>query len=210
MTRDYEKARDIDDAVDEEQATRIAFRKFVKTLGDVDDHETDIGVVEATYRALDVLDDLREENRELCEELDEVKRNANSALGVAKASDSGARSDGAPGKKDLARFAMRNELVKRVLLDDIGATRSHLTVGEVQTMLRPGTDVAYQTVKDAMNDLVSRWDAFSSGENEGGLRVIRVSRDGLNEEVVGAVEVDLGRDDLTKRLISRRGGEGGR
>ncbi|MDS0243954.1 MULTISPECIES: hypothetical protein [unclassified Haloferax] len=186
---------------------KIAMRKVLYRLagyGEGDTPPDDYDALDAAADAIATIDELEDENRQMRERLEEVERKASNAMGAAKASDNGARADGGPGKKDKARLAARNELVKRCLLDASSSAGGSLTVGEVQTMLRPGTDVAYQTVKDAMNDLASRWQAIYLGENENGTRALKVKRDCLDEDLVGAVEVDLDRDDLTKRLISHR------
>jgi len=84
MTRDYEKAQAMDDAYDGDDATLVAFRKFVNELGGVDDlnqapGEGATGDIEATFRALDELDQLRErvadleaENERLRDRLDRL------------------------------------------------------------------------------------------------------------------------------------------
>ncbi|WP_224449335.1 hypothetical protein [Haloprofundus salilacus] len=76
MTRDYDVAREMDDAYDEEQALGVAFRKFVNTVGGTND-DGEVGVIEATYHALDEIDslhrrvqELEAENERLNEQLD--------------------------------------------------------------------------------------------------------------------------------------------
>jgi cell division septum initiation protein DivIVA len=147
---------------------------------------------------------LREELVELDAKLDEAKQTAASALGVARATDDGARADGSPAKVDQARWNARNKLVKEALVGNA----TSITVPEVQRMCEPELDVAYQTVKDAFSALQSRWTAFEMTNNADGSRVLTVTVSALSEDVVAAVEADLERDDLTKRLISRRGGDG--
>jgi outer membrane murein-binding lipoprotein Lpp len=171
--------------------------------------------VEALHTArrtlFDEVNDLEDENEELQARLDELEQRTNSALGVAKATRDGRdSSDGGPSKVDQTKWAARNEPVKRALIDSSGADGSGVTVGEVQTMLKPAVTAAYQTVKDAFDDLESEWPAFTAGKNGDGMRVLRVEKDALTEDLVGVVEFDLGRDDLTKRLISRREREGSR
>lgn len=140
----------------------------------------------------------------------QAQQTATNALGVARATDRGVRADGSPSKVDIARMTARNELIKRALIDRSSSAGGGITVGEVQQMCRPEHEMAYQTVKDAFGDLVEKWDGMVTGTNEAGNRAVMVDTKRVTKELVGVVEEDLGRDDLTKRLISRRGGEGGR
>lgn len=76
MGRDYQKAREMDDGMPQQAAVQHAFQMFVHSVaGTVDD--MDVGTVEATFRALDEYDALRErvadlevENDRLREQLD--------------------------------------------------------------------------------------------------------------------------------------------
>lgn len=66
MTRDYERARDIEDAIDDQdERLVVAFRKFTTTLADVDDPDGEIGMIEATFRAVDRFEHLEERVDEL-------------------------------------------------------------------------------------------------------------------------------------------------
>lgn len=61
MSRDYEKARQIEQAVDEQQQLVIAFRKMTKGIADIDpDERQDMGLVETTFRALEEFQQMRE------------------------------------------------------------------------------------------------------------------------------------------------------
>lgn len=76
MTRDYEKARDIDADVDDEMALLIGFRNLVLGLADIDEDAEqtgDIGMVEATYRALDEVESLQERVAELEAENEDLR-----------------------------------------------------------------------------------------------------------------------------------------
>lgn len=158
----------------------------------------------------DRVNELEELVADLQIDVQQAQQTATNALGVARATDTGIRADGSPSKVDVARMTARNELVKRALIDRSSSAGGGITVGEVQQMCRPEHEMAYQTVKDAFGDLVEKWDGMVNGENEAGKRAVMVDTKRLTKELVGVVEEDLGRDDLTKRLISRRGGEGGR
>jgi len=82
--RNYEAARSMDDAYDEQEATLIAFRKFVTELADVEgdvapDRHAEMGDIETAFRALDEVAalqervaDLEHENQQLRERLDRL------------------------------------------------------------------------------------------------------------------------------------------
>lgn len=185
----------------------VILRKFVYGLADADG---DVDVLTAVEQAIDRLDELEAENRRLRQRVEEAERKSSNALGVAKAHDDGVRADGSPSKVEQARLKARNELVRKTLLGSTGTEGAQVTVAEVQDMCRPELDVKYQTVKDAFAHLTSKWDTFTLGETADGNRSLQCAEDALRHDLVGAVEEDLGRDDLTKRLISSGGGGGGR
>jgi len=59
--RNYELARAMDDDYDADEATLVAFRRFVTELADIDDEDRpSMGDIETAFRALDELDRLRE------------------------------------------------------------------------------------------------------------------------------------------------------
>lgn len=82
--RNYEAAQQMDVARDEDEATLVAFRKFVTELADAEeevgtDRHIEMGPIETTFRALDEIDALRErvaaleaENEQLRERLDRL------------------------------------------------------------------------------------------------------------------------------------------
>ena len=158
----------------------------------------------------DEVERLKKEKKELEDNVEEAHQIAYNALGAAQAVNSkGAAPDGGVSKTARAKNTARNELVKRVLLDSSAAEGASLTVGEVQTMLKPQTEVAYQTVKNGFGQLVEEWRPFRMGENSDGKRALKIDSRELTQELVGAVEVDLERRDLTKRFMSRHTSGGG-
>jgi len=78
MSRDYEKAANVDESVDDDQALSMAFRRFVNNIAGTGE-DPDVEVFEATARALDTMDalqerveDLEEENERLRTRLDKL------------------------------------------------------------------------------------------------------------------------------------------
>lgn len=123
---------------------------------------------------------------------------AQSALGVAQAR---SRADGGETtKKERAEKKSRNELVRRACL---GQGRQ-IPVRKVKDMCKPEMTVYQQTVEDAWDELVARWSCFKRTETENGLKALKVEPSRIPDELVHAVEDDLDRDDLSKRLLSRR------
>jgi len=78
MTRNYQKAKKIEDEVDEERVYQIAFARFMNelagTITDSNQKEVDdIGLLEATYRGLDHIDSLEERISQLEVENDKLR-----------------------------------------------------------------------------------------------------------------------------------------
>lgn len=171
-----------------------AIRKLIYSLGDP--REENLDILEAADAAFDRIVAIEEtaENAELA---------AQSALGVAQAKE---RSDGGQTKKGAVLTKSRNELVRRALVDTSGATGRHLTVGMVKDMCRPELTVYQQTVEDAWDELVSRWSCFTRSTNEEGNKALKIEKRELSQDLVHAVEDDLDRDDLSKRLLRQNGG----
>lgn len=170
-----------------------AVRKVIFNLGDPQEEGLDI--LEAADSAIKRIEAI-EEAAEMAE------TSAQSALGVAQARD---RTDGGMTKKETVATKTRNELVRRALIDRSDTQGAHLTVGRVKDMCLPELTVYQRTVEDAWDELVSRWRCFERTTNEAGKKAITIDRSGLTEELAGAVEQDLDRDDLSERL-HRRGG----
>lgn len=72
MSRDYGAARDMDDIYGDDEALEIGFRKFVHELSGTTD-ESDVGPMEATFRALDKIGDLQERVDELEQENQDLR-----------------------------------------------------------------------------------------------------------------------------------------
>lgn len=171
-----------------------AIRKLLYSLGDP--NEEGLSIIEAAAATV--------ERVEAAERMAQnAETTAQSALGVAQAR---GRADGGQTKKETAATKTRNELVRRAVLDKSGATGAHVTVADVKRMCRPELTVYQQTVEDAWDDLVARWRCFERSTNEEDVKALKIDKSAMTEELVGAVEQDLDRDDLSKRLLSRKGG----
>ncbi|OIB58840.1 hypothetical protein BBD46_06450 [Natrialba sp. SSL1] len=81
-------------------------------------------------------------------------------------------------------------------------------VSDVQKMAQPDMVLAYQSVKDAWIELTSEWACFQETTKNGDKAITVKSRD-IPKPLARAVEVDLDRDDLYKKLISAKGDGGG-
>jgi hypothetical protein len=150
----------------------------------------DVQMVENIWDQIDDLD----------ERLDLAEQDVATALATSQA-----RSDGGePTKKEIALRETRNELVRKAATGTGKSDGVGVTASDVQQMGRPKVELAYQTVKDAWHELAQRWDAIVVTNGEDGTRRAKLMRDEVTRELVAVVEDDLGRDDLTKRLISRK------
>lgn len=195
---DVEKARQLDKDLDGDRARQLAVTKLLNRIGS--SISEDVGIVEAAYRTIAVIDDHERRLTRIEDQLDKIDRDAGAAIAMAETN---VRPGDQPSKQDVASIKSRNEALRRLADGEVGYSgMPKLTVSEVQEMARPETVLHYQTVKDAWAELVSQWDAFEVGENEDDERVLAVDRASLDPAVVKAVERDLDRDDLAKRLLS--------
>jgi hypothetical protein len=80
---------------------------------------------------------------------------------------------------------------------------------KVQEMARPDHQIAYQTIKDAAATLTQRWTCIMTGQNRDGQKALKIAVADIPRELTRVCEQDLGRDGLTKELISRIEQEGG-
>lgn len=166
------------------------FEDVVDLEATTDDHEDRIAELEA-------------ENKRLREEFGEIRTTAEQAMVVASAG----HDPDSESKVDRARRLTRNELVRRAAMGGPLPDRP-ITVSTIQAMARPEQDLAYQTVKDAWNDLRSEWPCFRE-TTKNGTKALTVSNQDISKALSRAVEVDLERDDLTTRLMSDEREEGG-
>lgn len=123
-----------------------------------------------------------------------------------------ARSDGgAETKVGIARKTTRNELVLAAIknYDRTVSDGEGMLWSDVRDQAGDRVDLKYQTVKDAWSSLEQEWAAIHVGEGADGNRRVKIDRDEITRELVTVVERDLGRDDLTKELISRKESKGG-
>lgn len=156
--------------------------------------------------ALDWFEDLERRLDAVEDTAIDADKKASTAMATAGMADDGIRTDGNPSKTDIARQTARDHLVKEGLRNNV----TSLPISNIDEMCGPSVDLAYQTAKDAATSLASRWDGIAVGTNEAGNKALKTDPDHWDKELVAVVEESLGRDDLTKQLISRRGKEGGR
>jgi regulator of replication initiation timing len=148
-------------------------------------------------RVAELEEDLEEERKKRRE----AERKAKTALGAARSIDDGARTDGAtPSKKKRAEHLSRNEIVRQALTT--GGRGGSVTARKVKDMAKPQVQLYHKSISDAWDALESRWDELRVQDPEDKDKRLVVDVDDLTEELVGIVEEDLGRDDLTNRVHS--------
>jgi hypothetical protein len=155
------------------------------------------GEVETARNVFDQLADLEDE-------IQQVEDIAASAAASAKQR----RADGGQGqtKVQIAEEIARDTAVKRLVQDSSVAEGSGVTVSEVQERGKPQHEFRYQTVKDAFRNLSQTWHECRVKTDP---RKLVVKRDAVSKELAAAVEDSLGRENLTKRLISEKQQGGG-
>jgi hypothetical protein len=181
----------------------VAVRKLIYDLADVDpdDPEDDPSIFEAVKRAEQRVADLEQE-------VQEARRDAEISRATSKAIDDGTRADGAPTKKDRALWLSRDECVRRALVDGGSVnTGGMVTTTDVKDMAKPQTKLYHQTIADAWDELMMRHDEFDVVDPEDKPKRLQVDVENLTTEVVNLVEDSLGRDGLTKRLLSHHRGK---
>lgn len=123
---------------------------------------------------------------------------AETALGIANELDTGARGDGGPSKVDRARFATRNELVRRAAGSN---GKAAITTSKAKDLCRPELDPAWQTVMDAWTKLAEQWSAFEIERRDEKDHRMKFDVTHVDAALVRAVERDLGEDGLAKTLV---------
>lgn len=147
--------------------------------------------------------DLEAENEQLRADLEAATAVAEQAMVIAsKGHDPDSLS-----KVEQAKRLTRNELLLRTA-NQMAQSERPLTVAEVQRMGRPDVDLAYQSVKDAWNQLTTEYACFRETTKDGDW-ALTVDRAKLTKSLTRLAEADLGRADLTKRLISGERAGGG-
>lgn len=167
----------------------LLFEDVVDLEATTEDHEERIAQLES-------------ENEQLRERVDELEAIAEQAMVVASA---GHDPDG-ESKVERAKRLTRNELVRRTAMG--GHTRDRpITTTKVREMARPETELKWQTVKDAWADLQEEWPCFRE-TTKNGTQALTVSKTDIPKALARAVEADLDREDLTKRLVGDSAGGG--
>jgi hypothetical protein len=154
---------------------------------------------ELTEPQIESMEPVRAQLQQLTARLDEAEQDASTAL----ANTAEARSDGGNRtKKEVAIQLSRDELVRQAAVQNASAPT--VTVPEIIDKAQPQMNLQYQTVKDAWegydDSLQTVWDAFNVVEGEE--KRLLLATDDVSRELAHKVEHSLGRDGLTKRLIS--------
>lgn len=175
------------DTVNDLQARMEAFSLWKNTTNDrLDRNEREL------ERKDELIEQLQKEN-------EEIRTIAEQALTVASA---GTANPETEPKKDLAKRLTRNEVVRRAAMGASAQDRP-VTAAEVEDMALPERELYYQSIKDGWKALQADWACFRETKKRGSKAITAKSTD-LPKSLIRAVEVDLGRDDLTKRIISDR------
>jgi len=197
---DHEKARKIQDDLDQDQQIELAFRKLVHSIGDPPGENQ--GHLEAAYATVEHVEALSNRVERLEQTVVEMQENVESALSLAQ---QGVENESDMSKTQRAFVKTRDELVYRLARDKTGDGAA-VTVSEIQDKLRPEYDVQYELVKRGFQKLESEHDGFYTGENTNGDRAMFLDRGEVAREVVVQCENSLGRDDLTHSVVSRKNG----
>ena len=187
VPRSAEEARDLLQSALDRVRDLEAWREGISAWKDTTNSRID-RLERENDRLHDELDDLRDQ-------LADLETSADQAMVVASAGhDPKSRS-----KKGTAFHITRNELVRRVAM---GTSQQDvpLTINDVQTRAEPETVLKWQTVRDAFDDLREEWPQFRDTTHDG-QQALTISRADVPTSLARAVEVDLDRDDLAKRLV---------
>lgn len=197
MTRDYENARMIEEQKDHDEARLIAIQKFVNAVAGTET-DTDVGPIEATYRALDELEAQGVIGTEdLAEDVDAARETAEAALALAQ-------QPADENKAQRARELTRNELVRRYVVGT-GHTSIAITNSKVQELARPEHELEWETVDRAFGKLVDRWDAFGR-TTDSGEKALTVMGS-VSDQLARIVAVELGREDIANTVVGEKEGE---
>lgn len=202
------------DLMDDVMLDVVRLRKVVYRLADIDttDEDTSVSFGDATNTAIERIETIEER-------LDEIEEKSDTALGVARAIDTGARGDGGPSKIERARMLSRNEVIRQTatqasVFNDTEGKRIEHVVGsvsnsDVQDMAKPQAELKWQTIDDAWRDLCRDWECFTIDDSRATKTLTLTSVDEIPRELVRVVEADLDRDDLAKRLVGGNAPAGG-
>jgi TolA-binding protein len=156
----------------------------------------------------EALQGLEDRIESLEKDAEEAKTEAEISRATSRAIDDGTRADGSPTKKDRALWLSRDECVRRALVDGGSVnTGGMVTTTDVKDMAKPQTKLYHQTIADAWDELMMRHDEFDVVDPEDKPKRLQVDVENLTTEVVNLVEDSLGRDGLTKRLLSHHRGK---
>lgn len=156
------------------------------------------------------VEELEDELEQEREQRKEAERLAQTALGVANSVDDGDRADGGgPKKVDVAKNTARNYLVREAAQKpaqrnpatgaEVENNVASVSVSKVREMAEPEHDLKWQTVMDGWRKLAQNWDCFWIDDKSGEKRLLIGEQP--PEAMIRAAELDLGRNDLAKRLV---------
>lgn len=200
-----------DDVVRGGSLEMAMLRRLLYRLGGVSVTE-ETSLVEATNNAIGRIEELEQR-------LDDIDEKSDTALGVARAIDTGTRGDGGPSKIERARMLSRNEVIRQTatqakVFNDTEGKRIEHRIGsvsnsDVQDMAKPQAELKWQTIDDAWRDLAQKWSCFTINDEMETKTLTLTNVDDIPRELVRVVERDLDRDDLAKRLVggTTQGGE---
>lgn len=172
--------------VEDHQRRQDALSRWKETTND-----RLLDVVEANER-------LRAENQGLKQRLDSLEATAEQAMTIASR---GQASDDRS-KTAHAKHLTRNTLVVRAAND---AQDKAVTIPDIQHKAEPEVDCQWQVVKNAWDQLQEEWPQFYETVSNG-RKALSIRGSHVTKALARAVEHDLGRDDLTKRLVGENGG----
>lgn len=198
--RDLDKARQIDQDLDQDKALQVAFNKFVQELAGTTD-DTDVQVVEATYRALNELEAQGViGNQNIETEIQNVRTIAENALSLAEPDD-----DTNSNKQAAARRITRDELIRRYVSGSSWHADA-VTISDVQTRAEPEHELEWTTVDRAFGNLAENWEAFYRGQ-EDGQKALLVNGNMVSEQLARTVSVSLEREDIANIVVGGKEGE---
>ena len=146
----------------------------------------------------DRIDALETENQRLRDELADVRTTSQTALQAAAGEDSEKT------QTQVATDLTRNWLIVKAANATPAADRP-VTIPEVQDRAEThGHDLKWQTVRNGWDALCSEWPQFYETTKNGDQALsLRPSK--VTPPLAKVAQVDLGRDDLTKRFVGESG-----
>ena len=162
--RDLEGARHFQEQLDEDEVFQMAVTKLVNTMAGTND-DLDVGVLEATWIALDEFEAQAERLEELEAENEELRERVSKLEGDVAQSKSSTTSSQT--KVGLAMEVAMDEAVRRCSKGIRGGSVDYRAVRDIADR-EHGTDLNSGTVYDAFDRLADDWAAFHVKEGQDG------------------------------------------